>query len=320
MKIGYELAVGIVILMAFSNLIWGIPGSVRASPNTAVNLTLLPQSSELERPYDWDEMETLEGKIKYTISEAEEINVSLIGQSSIGTMQITPSNFVISGENGINITRSFNITTKVPHDYPSEEKYPVTVSGYFTQNNLSYSISPVSQKIRIRPYYKMNVEPPPPQEIAPGEFVYFDLIITNMGNVKDTYEFVIQNCGELCGDQWTIATLTPKTFAVGQTQIITFSAQAPQTWTLYRNKVQPFKLRILSQNSMEEGGNVRYDVILFVRQRGQYIPGFSPTFALFGLLFVSIVCRKMRCSGGKTPKFHSGHPKDLYGKLSMNMR
>jgi hypothetical protein len=317
MKMRNGLAVGIVVLMGFSTL---ISGSVRASPNTEVNLTIIPQSSDFERPYDWDEMETLEGKIKYTISETEEINVYLKGQSSIGTMQIIPSNFVISGENGINITRSFNITTKIPHDFPPGEDYQVTVSGHFIHDNLSYPISPASQEIKIRPYYKIEVEAPPPQEIGAGEFVYFSIKITNVGNTEDTYEFVFQNLGDLCDDQWTVATITPKTFQEDDVKTITVSAQAPQTWTLYRNKVQPFKLRILSQNSAEEGGNLRYDVTLFVRQRGQYIPGFSPTFALFGLLFVSFACRRKGSSGGNIPKFHSDYPKDLYGKLSMNMR
>jgi hypothetical protein len=311
------LATGIVVLMGFFAL---ISGSAQGSPNTEINLSLVPNSSEIEFPYKWDEKVTLEGKINCTISGTEPVKVYLTGKSEIGTTNIAPSDFIFSGDNGSKISRSYYVTSTVPHDFPPEEKYQVTVSGYFIQNNLSYLISAVTQEIKVKPYFKIDVEPPPPREIAPGEFVYFNLIITNKGNVEDTYEFVIQNCEELCDDQWTITTLTPKTFEANQTQTITFSAKAPQTWTLYKNKVQSFRLRILSQESAEEGGNVRYNVSLFVRQRGQYIPGFSPTFTLFGLLFVTLAFRKKRCSGGKIPKFHSGHPKDLYGKLSMNMR
>lgn len=320
MKNRNTLVAGIVILVTFGTLISWIPGSVRASPNTEVNLTLMPESSEFEWPPDRDEMMTLEGEINFTISGSEEVSVYLTAQSEVGRTHIEPSNFVFLGENGSKITSSFNVTTKVPYDFPIEDVFRVTVSGYFVQGELSYPISPVTQEIRIRPYYKIDVDPSPPQEIAPGEFVYFNLIITNKGNVEDTFEFTFQNLEDLCSDQWTIATITPKTFGIKQTQTIAVSAQAPQSWTLYRNKVQPFRLRILSQQSLEEGGNVRYDVTLFVRQRGQYIPGFSPAFALFGLLFVSLAFRKKRCSGGKIPKFRSTHPKDLYGKLSMKMR
>lgn len=312
--------IGIMNLMIFSTLISWIPGTIRASPNTEVNLTLTPNSTELELPYEWDEKVTLQGKINCTISGTEEVKVYLTGQSVVGTVHIAPPSFVFSGENGSKITRSYYVTSTVPYNFPVEEKYRVTVSGYFIQNNLSYPISPVTQQIDVRPYYKIGVEPPPPQEIAPGEFVYFNLIITNNGNSEDTYEFVLGNCEKLCDDGWVIATITPKAFGINQTQTITVSAQAPQTWTIWKNEVQSIMMRILSLQSAEEGGNVRYDVTLFVRQRGQYIPGFSPTFALFGLLFVSLAFRKKRCSGGKIPKFHSGHPKDLYGKLSMNMR
>jgi hypothetical protein len=170
----------------------------------------------------------------------------------------------------------------------------VTISGNFVQGGLVQNINPVNQIIEIQPYYKLEVDTPPPQEIGAGEFVYFSIKITNVGNTEDTFEFIFDNLKDLQGKQWTVATITPKTYQEKETKTLTVSAQAPQTWSLWTNEVQPFNLRILSQQSLAEGGDVKYFVPLYVRQKGIYIPGFSPMFALMGIGMVAIVMGKRR--------------------------
>jgi hypothetical protein len=142
------------------------------------------------------------------------------------------------------------------------------------------------------------VDTPPPTEIGPGEFVYFPIKMTNVANTEDTFRFEFLNLEDLTDDAWVVATITDKTLQEKETKTITVSAQAPQTWTIWRNDVTPLMLRVTSIQSEETAFIVRYDVPLFVRQKGIYIPGFSPVFALLGIGLVALVMGKRKMSLG----------------------
>ncbi len=312
------------IVMAASTMLVSmlalVPEHAKASTTSTVALTL--QDSPLKAdvsPHNTG-IVTINGQIKCTVNGTAPMRVFLQAQSNTGGTSVTSPSRIFNGSDGLQYTENFTVTTRVPQGYTSIETPKVTVSGYFIQGGLQYEIPPVSQIIEIEPYYRFDVDTPPPQEIGAGEFVYFTIKITNMGNAEDTYEFILMNCEELCDEQWVIATITPKTFMVGETKTVTVSAQAPQTWTLWKNKVTPIKLRILSQQSADEGGNVRYDLTLLVRQKGSYIPGFDTTFAFLGVVLVALVMGRGRLSNRKPTNFPCGQSKDLYGKLSMNMR
>lgn len=295
-------------------------GRVEASTTSKVTLTLQDSSPRADVSPHSTGMVTIAGQIKCTVNGTVPLKVYLQAQSETGSVDVTQSNRVFNWSSGIEETENFTVTTRVPQRYSSLSTAQVTVYGYFIQRGLQYEIPPVTQIIEIEPYYDIEVDPPPPQEIEVGDFVYFPIKITNVGNAEDTYEFIYMNSEELCDEEWIRPTITPKTFLMGETRTVTVSAQAPQTWTLWRNKITPIELRILSVQSMEEGGSLRYDLTLHVRQRGSYISGFSPVFALTGVVITALVMGRRRLSNRKPPNFQSVESKDLYGKLSMNMR
>jgi hypothetical protein len=256
------------------------------------------------------------GKVNISYNGTEAIKVFLVADSDFGAVTVNPSSFKF--QEGNIESDSFELTTRVPQGYPVDDPSGISVSGFVTEGNLSYPLSIAELNVSISPSFSIEAVTPPHQQIGAGEFVNFAVRITNTGNVEDTYEFNFDNLKDLCGMEWTIATITPKSFGVDETKTIVISAQAPQTWTTYRNRVTEFKMELISQGSRDEGGNVKEYISLYVRERGSYIPGFTPSLAIIGIILVSLVSKKQKWMGGK-PK-PPEHPKDLYSELSMSMR
>jgi hypothetical protein len=164
------------------------------------------------------------------------------------------------------------------------------------------------------------VEAPPPLEGGPGDFVYFPIKITNKGNTQDTYEFIFDNLADLCNSEWTVATITPKTFLPGQTKIIQVSAQIPHGTIEDWVEIHPFNLRIVSQQAAEEGVDVKYFVPLYARVVRLNIPRFYSISVLIYIILVSVILGTWGWNKGKKHKKPPNHPKDLYSELSMSMR
>jgi hypothetical protein len=318
MKIRGKTTILIASWMAMGSLVMWMPTCVQGSPESNVTLSLQSDPPEADVSPGSSGLVTISGNVSCTTNGTKDVKVILNGHSDLGHISIFPSRFYFEGDNDSWNTRSFRITSRVPQGYIYDEPLRLSIAGQFIEDNFTYPISDIVYSIETQPYYNIKVDAPLPQEIGAGEFVYFKLKITNTGNSEDTYEFIFDNLSDLCGQMWTIATITPKSFGIGQTQTVVFSAQAPQTWSLWRNEIQPFHLRILSMKARETGGDVKCFVRLYVRQRGSYIPGFAPSFALFGIIFVSLVLgkKKMMDVKGKPPEY----PKDLYSELSMSIR
>jgi hypothetical protein len=281
-------------MSAFGSMMIFTAEEAEASPITVVTLTLQPEPPKVDVSPGSSGIVTLTGTVYCLKYGPDQVKVSLSGSSDISGASVIPPNMVFGGTGGSEETRSFAVTTRVPQGTTFLATPQVTVAGNFVQGGLQYNINPVMQIIEVEPYYKLEVDTPPPQEIGAGEFVYFAIKITNVGNTEDTYEFIFDNLKDLQGKEWTVATITPKTYLEKETKTITVSAQAPQTWSLWRNEVQPFNLRIISQQATEEGGDVKYFVPLYVRQKGIYIPGFSPMFAIMGIGVVALIMGKRR--------------------------
>ncbi len=288
------MIIALLTLSMISMMMAFVPEEAEASPLTIVTLSLQADPPKVDVSPGSAGIVTMHGTVTCTKFGPDLVKVFLTGTSDFGTAPVVPSSFVFSGSAGTATTEKFSVTTRVPMGTTFTLTPAVTVQGYYDQGALRDTVNPVSQIIQIEPYYKLEVDSPPPQEIGAGEYVYFLLKITNVGNTEDTYEFVFLNLEDLQDDQWTVATITPKTFQEDDIKTITVSAQAPQTWTIWKNEVQPFNLRILSQQSEDEGGNVRYEVPLYVRTKGIYIPGFSPVFAIMGIGVVALIMGKRR--------------------------
>jgi hypothetical protein len=288
------MLIALLTLSMFSMMIITVPEEAEASPLTIVLLSLQAEPPKVDVSPGSAGIITMLGSVTCTKYGPDPVKVFLTGSSDFGPAPVVPSSFVFGGSAGTESSATFSVTTRVPVGTTFTLTPAVTVQGRYDQGGLTGTISAVNQIIQIEPYYKLEVDTPPPQEIGAGEFVYFAIKITNVGNTEDTYEFIFQNLEKLQEIGWIVATITPKTFQEDDVKTITVSAQAPQTWSLWRNEVTPFNLRILSQQSVEEGGNVRYDVPLYVRQKGIYIPGFSPIFLIAGLGAVALAMGKRR--------------------------
>jgi len=288
------LLVALLTLTMLCSMLIFVPQKAEASPITVVTLNLQGEPPKVDVSPGSAGIVKIDGTVTCLKYGPDQVKVFLQGQSDTGGASVIPPSLVFGGTGGTEETKVFAITTRVPQGYTFMATPQVTVSGYFVQGGLQYEIPPVTQIIEIEPYYKLEVDTPPPQEIGAGEFVYFAIRITNVGNSEDTYRFEFLNLEKLQENQWTVATITDKTFIEDEMKTITVSAQAPQTWTIWRNEVTPFNLRITSVQSEETSFLVRYDVPLYVRQKGIYIPGFSPVFAIIGIGVVALILGKRR--------------------------
>ncbi len=286
------IMVALLTLTMIGTMLTIIPESAEASPITVVTVALDPTPPRVDVSPGASGIVTITGSVQCEKYGPDQVKVSLYSSSDTGSASVMPSMLVFSqsGE------QSIGVTTRVPQGYTFSATPSVTVSGNFVQGGLQYPTNAATQLVEIEPYYKLEVDTPPPAEIGPGEFVYFPIKITNVGNAEDTYRFEFLNLEDLNDDQWTIATITDKTFVEDEFKTITVSAQAPQTWTIWRNDVTPLMLRITSIQSEQTAYVVKYDVPLYVRQKGIYIPGFSPVFAIIGIGAVALVMGKRRIS------------------------
>lgn len=309
--------VGLMVAM-FVSLIVGLSNEVKASPSTSVDLELPAESPKVEYiPGDSGIVEFI-CQITCNISGSEDVKAFLQVNVNIGGAIVYPESFIFneSGEHEKKV--NFTVAIRVPYD--TDLLPHVTVSGYFFQGGLQYEIPPVTQEIDLEPYYRFEVETPQPQEIGAGGFVEFPIKIKNIGNTEDSYRFEFLNLEDLCDDTWVIATITDKTLLANETKTVWVSAQAPRTWTLYRNDITNFNLWMISVKSEETPYVVSYNIPLFIRHKGSYIPGFSSVFAILGICLVAMFMGKRRLFFGKTPDFMAEYPKRLYSKLSMSMR
>jgi hypothetical protein len=288
------MAIILLTMTMFSTMLILAPEESEASPLTVVTLKLQEVPPKVDVSPGSSGITTFQGEIRCIKYGPDQVKAYLQASSDTGGANVNPPSRVFSGASGSEEVDTFSLTTRVPMGYTFMATPQVVVSGYFVQGGLTYEIPAVTQFIEIEPYYKLQVDTPPPQEIGAGEFVFFSIRITNVGNVEDTYRFEFMNLEDLVDKQWTVPTITDKTFYEKEMRTIEVSAQAPQTWTIWRNEVISFNLRITSIQSEETAFLVRYDVPLYVRQKGIYIPGFSPVFAILGIGVVALIMGKRR--------------------------
>ncbi len=288
------IAIVLLTMTMFSTMLIFVPEESEASPITVVTLSLEGEPPKADVSPGSSGIIKVQGTVTCVKYGPDQVKVSLIAQSDTGGASVIPAFHVFAGSTASEESKQFTITTRVPMGYTFMATPQIVISGSFSQGGLIYEVPPVMQIIEVLPYYKLQVDTPPPQEIGAGEFVYFAIRITNVGNAEDTYRFDFLNLKDLQDKQWTVATITDKTFNEDEIRTIEVSAQAPQTWTIWRNEVTPFNLRITSIQSEETTFLVRYDVPLYVRQKGIYIPGFSPVFAILGIGIVALIMGKRR--------------------------
>ncbi|UCG70223.1 MAG: hypothetical protein JSV09_04180 [Thermoplasmata archaeon] len=311
MKLQYALKVALFI----SILLFSMPNlaseQASASSSDTINLKLQDTLPKADVSPQGVGLASINGTISCSINETDLVKVYLRAKSDIGSAYVDPSCFVFNGSKGTEQTYNFTMITRMPKCYKREETPNVTVTGYFIQEGFQYEIPSARQSIEIESFCKIKVITPLPKEIAPSEYVEFPLEITNIGNVEDSYRFEYLNGEELCDKQWVRDTVLDTDFQAGETKTVIIRAQGRQTQTIWRNEVTRFHLRITSTHSEETATLVRYDLEFYVREKGMYIPGFSPMFALLGIGLMSMILGKKGRKHGKDSVNKPGCPKYL---------
>ncbi len=312
----------LVISTMLVSFIFLVPERARASTPSSVTLKLQDTPPKVDVSPGSVGIVKVDGTATCLKYGPDPVKVFLQGQSDIGAANVIPSRMVFTGTHGSEGTQQFSVITRVPKGLTSKSTPKVTISGYFIHGGLQYEIPPVTQIIEIKPYYRLEADIPPPQEIGADGFVDFKIKVTNIGNAENTCSFILMGMTDLMNQYWTYETVTPYpiTFMEGETRTITVRVQGPQTQTNERNKITPYNLRITSIQSEKTAFLERYDVPLHIYQKGFSIPGFSSLFAFIGIGFVALVMGKNRFSKGEPSNNLFKHPKGLYPKLSMNMR
>jgi hypothetical protein len=292
MKIRYELVAMLLIWTVLWSMIAGISGRVKASPNTVVTLALQAEPPQVEVSPGSSGIVTMQGTVYCLKYGPDQVKVNLKGSSTaFGEVLVNPPNMVFGGNSGSEETRTFSITTRIPQGTTFSATPQITVSGHYIQGGIQYPITPESHFMEILPYYKIYVEAPRHKTIAPGERVSFHIQITNIGNTFDTYEFNFDNLRYLAKGRrvWQVATITPQGFLPKQTRTITVSAQKYESENEDFCKIFPFNLEIISQQSRDEGGNVKAFVPLYLRIKERFIPQLIPSLMLIGFIITTMV-------------------------------
>lgn len=189
----------------------------------------------------------------------------------------------------------FEVVVRVPNFTSFTQNGEVIIGGSVQTlpgAPVRYNIPETKGIISINPYFLVRVQCDEPyMEISPGDQFMYQLKIRNDGNTPDNINIKIdeESFKKLSGDHWVV-TLSTNTIMVqeGKTENIPVSISAPEDWTLYRNRVTSIKITVRSETSLKQGSPETHDYMLWVRDKGIYIPGYDPILIVLSLAIVVI--------------------------------
>jgi len=195
--------------------------------------------------------------------------------------------------------KNFEVIVKVPNFTSFQSSGNVIISGTVgaKPGALTYKIPETKGIITINPYFMVTVSCEEPYiEISPGDPLLFSMKIKNDGNTKDRIKIDVSNIDDLAKEEWVVTLGTRSVFIdESKEDIVKIAVTSPQDWTLYRNRVTKVDVIVKSETSTTTGAQPEVqNYEFFVRDKGIYIPGFEPIFALMALVIVAIAMRKFR--------------------------
>ena len=295
------LLMSFVLIGAFFVVMIELPGEAEAAqPIATISLDDNEQKAKVG-PGD-DGIVTFTGTVTVQMIGPGQ-NVQLIVaklQADAGWVtSITPSTMVFPAQNPSPIP--FTVVVKVPNFTSFSAPGEVVVSGTVNTNPgmLQSPIAAAKGIITIEPYYQLRVSCAEPYiEISPGDPLMFSVTIKNEGNSQDRISIDVPNQAELTEEEWVVS-LGTRTMMLEEKkeQVVKLSITPPQDWTLYRNRVTGVQLVVKSLTSTQgqAGGMPETQPFdFYVRDKGMYIPGFEPMFALLALVIVAAAMKKLR--------------------------
>lgn len=233
------------------------------------------------------------GNITYSYSYRATISVStrITGENTQGwVVGVSPTRY--TAESG-NYPIPLTIMVHVPPETSecATGTISVTVSAMpwgWTETNVVVSDSVV---VSVLPYHKTSLSCSTPYtEIGPGRETYFNLQMTNLGNINDTFEIGIENENDFPG--WVIQKERSSIYVPEKsTENVRIMIITSKDWTLWGDDVVEIKINATSLGS---GGTVSESYPVYLRQRGSYIPGFDPMFMIIALGIIAIMLRRIR--------------------------
>ena len=196
----------LVLLMVFGiffSLTPLLPYQGEASPFTEVTVELQEEPAGVDVSPGSAGIVTIHGTLTCIKWGPDLVKVFLIANSTLGDAHVVPANFVFSGSSGSESVESFSVSTQVPQGTSSSESPTITVSGYYDQGGIRYSIEPDTALIIVEQYYLAEVYPGENNgggfnlTVKSGENVKLDFIVHNAGNGNDIFEIDFENRDEL---------------------------------------------------------------------------------------------------------------------------
>ncbi len=273
-----------------------VPAPASASQFTNIQCKFTMSSQEVDVSPGQSGIITYNGEVEVNIvpSSPNPAIVQMTASAQGWPTAISPSTMIFTGAGG---KQTFQVSVAVPNFTPFTSNGQLKLDGLLSQGATIKSCT-TNAIIKIIQYFRLNViSDQPYMEIAPGDIGNFVVTVDNLGNGADEFEILIDNADDLGQQGWISPPTTIKRVELGQPGTVNLQFQSPQQWTPWKNDVQPIKIKVIS--SYSKGSDkveqaIFFDYALFVRQKGFYIDGFDPVFAIIALAGMAAMVQKRR--------------------------
>lgn len=287
-KIVAGLSVFLIMILIFAR-----PANAQVVMTMQVNVSFDQDTKSVDVSPGSDCTVVFFGNITYSYSYKASIDIStrITGENTQNwVVAVSPTKYrAESGNYSIPVTLMVHVPPETSECVTGTISVTVSAMPWgWTETNVVVSDSVV---VSVLPYHKTSLSCSTPyMEIGSGRETYFNLQITNLGNVNDTFEVGIENEKDFPG--WVIQKECSSVYVPEKsTENVMIRVITPRDWTLWEDDVVEIKINATSLGS---GGTVSESYPVYLRQRGTYISGFDPTFMIIALGIISIMLRRMR--------------------------
>jgi hypothetical protein len=247
----------IVIVILLIPQLFFIP--VKANPFTTVNLSFQGDPPCVDVSPGSSGIVTITGEVTCVKWGPDSVKVFLVAQSDTGNASVVPPSFVFTGSSGTTQTETFSVTTRVPQGYSSSANPSITVSGYYDQGGLRYTIAPISQIIIILQYYKIGASVKDTViQAESGDNVNIWFNVFNEGNGEDVFLIDLENRGGLEGKGFQLPTLMEVPIDEDGCRNISYEVGIPKNVS----GIHTFDLCIISKGSESSGSICKYKMTI----------------------------------------------------------
>ena len=291
------LLMNFIVLGALFLVMVKLPGEAEAATSVAtINLDDAEQTANVGPGQS--------GIVKFSgsvtaqlVGPGQSVQMIVVNLASQCTWPSTISPSTLHFPAGSSEAKPFEVVVRVPNFTPFSQPGEVFVTGqsYTVPGTpLYHDVQGTTGIISILPYYQLGISCEKPYiEISPGDPLVFSLKVQNQGNSLDEITIDVTNMGDLAKEEWVVTLgRTTMSLDVNKEEVVKISIGSPEDWTLYRNRVTKVDVTVASATSLESGANPESQkYALFIRDKGIYIPGFEPIFALLALAIVAVAMR-----------------------------